>query len=163
MNKNLLGVVGLAAAMCLAGSAVGAERLKIKGSYGGLDKSQVLELAKGHLLISVMNEGTGYVLEPPYDNTPMQHAAGPCGGMMEIRDGKASGSGYCIRTNPEGGKWLLRWEVSPDMSKGVVGKWEISGLEGNASGWKGGGAFGPITNTTPGRYVNHFTGWLDKP
>lgn len=162
-KKYLLGLAAAITTIGLAGNAAAAERLKIKGSYGGLDKSQVLELGKGHVLISVANEGMGYVIEPPYDNTPMQHAAGPCGGSMEIRDGKAAGGGYCLRTNPDGGKWLLRWEVSPDMSKGVVGKWEITGIEGSAAGWKGGGTFGPITNTTAGRYVNHFSGWLDKP
>lgn len=163
MRKSLLFAAGLVAAACSASSAVGAERLNIKGNYGGMDKSQVLELSKGHVLISVMNEGMGYVIAPPYDNTPMQHAAGPCGGVMEIREGKASGNGYCIRTNPDGGRWLLRWEASPDISKGVFGKWEITGIEGNTLGWKGGGTFGPITNTTPGRYVNYFSGWLDKP
>lgn len=139
------------------------ERLQISGNYGGFDKSQVLELGKNHVLVSVVNEGTGYLIDAPHNNTPMQLAAGPCGGSVEIKEGVASGRGHCVRTNPQGGKWLLDWEVDTDASKGLTGKWSIKGLEGNAAGWKGGGSWGPSVQTGQGRFVNHFVGWLEKP
>ncbi|MBX9632067.1 MAG: hypothetical protein K2X67_16245 [Burkholderiales bacterium] len=147
----------------LALPASAGERIQIAGHYGGFDKSQVLEIGKNHVLVSVVNEGTGYVLDAPHTGTPMQHAAGPCGGSVEIRDGKASGTGYCIRTNPQGGKFVLDWEVNPDASQGVTGKWRIRGIEGNAAGWTGGGTWGPTTQTGGGRFVNRFVGWLEKP
>jgi hypothetical protein len=156
---------GLAAMLAVSVSmpVVAGERIQIKGSYGGYDKSQVLELGKDHILIGISNEGVGYILDPPHNNTPMQHAAGPCAGSIEINAGKASGNGYCVRTNPAGGKWVLHWDVHPDTSKGVTGRWEMSGVEGNTLGWKGGGTWGPSTDTGSGRFVNHFVGWLEKP
>jgi hypothetical protein len=162
--RRALGIVVLGAmAASLSCEGLAGERIAVKGTYSGLDKSQVLELSKTHTIISVMNEGLGYVLEGSGAATPMQYAAGPCGGVMEIKDGKGSGSGYCVRTNPSGGKWLLKWELNPDLSKGVTGKWEMTGIEGNAMGWKGGGTWGPIVNIAPGKYVNQFVGQLEQP
>lgn len=163
--KTSMGIfIGLTGLCCLVGSmALAGERIQIKGSYGGVDKSQVLEIGKNHILISIVNEGTGYVLEAPNNHTPMQNAAGPCGGSLEIKDGNASGTGFCVRSNPEGGKWILRWEAHRDATKGVTGKWEISGIEGNALGWKGAGSWGPRIETGQGRFINHFIGWLEKP
>jgi hypothetical protein len=162
MNKNLAVILAAAAAFALTSAHAG-ERIPVKGAYSGIDKGQVLELAPNHMIISVINEGLGYVLEAPGDATPMHLAAGPCSGVMEIKDGKGSGHGYCVRTNPAGGKWVLKWELNPDLSKGATGKWQITGVEGNAMGWKGGGTWGPIVNTLPGKYVNSFVGFLEKP
>lgn len=162
MKISLGIVVWAAVAASMSFTSYAGERIPIKGTYSGVDKSQVLELSKTHTISSVMSEGLGYVLEAPGDATPMQYSAGLCGGVMEIKDGKGAGSGYCIRTNPSGGKWLLKWELNPDLSKGVTGKWEITGIEGNATGWKGGGTWGPVVNTAPGRYVNQFVGSLEK-
>lgn len=153
------------AALCTLATpaALAGERLQIKGTYTAVDKAQVIQLGKDHTLIAVSNEGLGYLLEAPNNSTPMQYAAGPCGGTIEIQDGRASGRGYCVRTNPAGGKWVVRWEVLPDLSKGMTGKWEITGTEGNTSGWKGAGTWGPILDAAPGRYINQFAGWLEKP
>jgi hypothetical protein len=154
-----------AAALCtLTSLSVSAgERLQIKGTYSAVDKAQVLQLGKDHTFIAASNEGLGYLIEAPNDNTPLQHAAGPCGGAIEILNGRASGRGHCIRTNPSGGKWVVRWEVLPDMSKGLIGKWEVTGIEGNTVGWKGAGTWGPILDSSPGRYINQFAGWIEKP
>jgi hypothetical protein len=162
MKKHLLIILSAISALSFSSIHAG-ERIPIKGTYSGIDKSQVLELAANHMMISVVNEGLGYVLDAPGDATPMHHAAGPCGGVMEIKDGKGAGNGYCIRTNPAGGKWVLKWELNPDLSKGPTGKWQISGIEGNATGWKGGGTWGPIVNTSPGKFINSFVGSLEKP
>lgn len=162
--KNVLRmVVAATLAASVAPLASAGERIAVKGTYSGVDKSQVLELSKTHTLISVVNEGLGYVLEGAGAATPMHFAAGPCGGLMEFKDGKGSGNGYCVRTNPSGGKWLLKWELIPDVSKGVTGKWEITGIDGNAMGWKGGGTWGPVVNTAPGKFVNPFIGYLEQP
>lgn len=160
-GRNTLIAAGLLAVVAVPAAA--GERIQIKGDYGGVDKSTVLELGKDHILVGVANEGIGYILDAPHNNTPMQHAAGPCAGSVEIKAGKASGTGYCVRTNPAGGKWVLRWAVHPDTSKGLTGSWEISGVEGDTVGWKGGGTWGPRTDTGSGRYVNYFVGWLEKP
>lgn len=159
MRKVLEAAAIAAIAASLSSVSHAGDRIAVKGTYSGIDKSQVLEVRKTHTLISVMNEGLGYVLEGAGASTPMQYAAGPCGGVIEIKDGKGSGNGYCIRTNLSGGKW----ELNPDLSKGVTGKWEITGIEGNAAGWKGGGTWGPVTNTTPGKYINQFVGQLEQP
>jgi hypothetical protein len=162
--KSALGVVvPMAIATSVSCACYAGEPIPIKGTYSGIDKSQVLELSKTHTLISVMNEGLGYVLEGKGASTPMQYAAGPCAGVMEIKDGNGSGTGYCVRINPSGGKWLVKWELNPDLSKGMTGKWEITGIEGQTIGWRGEGTWGPIVNTAPGKYINQFVGQLERP
>ena len=123
---------GVLVLCCLTSTAIDAgERIDINGSYSGVDKSQSLEIGANHTLISVVDEGLGYLLDAPNDNTPMQYAAGPCGGFMEIKDNHASGHGYCLRSNPSGGKWIVRWVLDSDMSRGLKGTFEITGVEEN--------------------------------
>lgn len=160
IDKKLCAVL---CAVGVAGLAQAGERISVKGTYSAIDKGQVLEISKTHTVISAISEGLGYVLDGAGSTTPMQYAAGPCSGIIEIKDGAGSGHGYCIRTNPSGGKWILRWDVLPDLSKGVTGKWEITGVDGNAAGWKGAGVWGPIVYPLPGKYINSFSGALEKP
>jgi hypothetical protein len=151
-------LLGLAAAAAEAG-----ERLQITGSYTGLDRSQVIDLEKDHQFITIVSEALAYLVDPPNDHTPLQYAAGPCGGFAEVKDGVTSGRGYCIRTNPEGGKWLVSFEIAPDPEKGVTGTWQLTGVEGNTVGWKGGGTWNTSIQIGEGRYVLPFSGWLEKP
>ena len=139
----------------------GIERIPIRGSYSGVDRSQALQLDTTHKIISVMSEGLGYVLDGRGATTPLQYAAGPCRGMVEIKDGLASGEGYCVRTNPNGGKWLLKWRITAASGDGLVGRWDITGIAGDAKGWKGNGTWGPMVITAPGRFVNHLVGHLE--
>ena len=160
MNRTLFAALLATGAV---GTVVAGERIPVRGAYAAIDKGQVLELSKSHTVISAISEGLGYIIEGQGSSTPMQYAAGPCSGIIEIKDGIASGFGYCLRTNPSGGKWVLRWEALPDLSKGLTGKWEMTGVEGNAVGWKGSGTWGPLLNSNPGRYINTFSGTLEKP
>jgi hypothetical protein len=146
----------------LTTAAVAGDRLQITGRYGGHSKSEVLELGKNHVLVTVMSEGMGYFVDPPHDRTPMQHAAGPCRGIVEIKEAVASGRGYCVRINPDGGRWLLSWEVAPDTNKGVHGTWQITGVGGNTVGWRGAGTWNPSIETGEGRFVDTFSGWIGK-
>lgn len=160
MNKNLLCLI--LTTLC-SGAAFPGERIQINGNYGAMDKSQVLELGTNHVLIHNSSEGTGYLLSGANSDNPMQYSAGPCSGMVEMKDGKVLfGQGYCVRTNPQGGKWLLKWAI-PHGTNGSSGTWIISGIEGNTMGWKGEGTWGPVVMTGKDRYVNPFQGWLEKP
>ena len=160
MNKKR---ICLALAALFAGAASAGDKIQISGNYGAMDKSQVVELGPNHVLVLNMSEGTGYILNGPNADNPMQHAAGPCGGMVELKEGKVVvGQGYCVRTNPQGGKWLLKWAI-PAGTDGSPGTWIINGLEGNPVGWKGEGTWGPVVSTGKDRYVNSFKGGLEKP
>ncbi|MCC7548138.1 MAG: hypothetical protein IT532_10265 [Burkholderiales bacterium] len=160
MQKKVL-CLGLAT--LVSGGVCAGERIQINGNYGAIDKSQILELGANHVLILNSSEGTGYMLSGPNADNPMQHSAGPCSGMVELKDGKAViGQGYCVRTNPQGGKWLVKWGVPPGTD-GSSGTWTISGIEGNTVGWKGEGTWGPVIVTGKDRYLNPFKGWLEKP
>lgn len=138
------------------------ERLSIRGKYGGMNRREMLQVAPDHVIVTVLSESMGCFVDPPHDGTPLHLAAGPCRGVIEIKNARASGSGYCLRTNPSGGRWLLKWMVDPDASQGVHGTWEIAGVSGNAIGWKGGGVYAPSTETGEGRFVDYFSGWLQK-
>jgi hypothetical protein len=163
MRKSTM--VGLVVPLVLgtASLAVAGERIPIKGTYTAINKSQVLEVGPNHMMISIHAEGLGYVLEGAGAATPMQHSAGPCDGSIEIKDGTASGRGYCVRKNPQGAKWVVTWVANPDLSKGLTGTFEIRGIEGPAVGWKGAGTWGPSVDTTPTTYINPFSGYLEKP
>jgi hypothetical protein len=143
--------------------ALAGERVSITGHYGGHDKSEVLKLTDDHILITLLDQSSGYFIDPPNDRTPFQHAAGACRGTMEIKAGVASGDGWCVRTNPEGGRILLSWEVSPDTNYGIHGTWMAEGVSGNAVGWKGGGIWDPVVETDHGYYVETFSGWIERP
>lgn len=154
---------GLTLALLCVGTAYGGDKIPIKGTYTGVDSSSVNEISKEHMVVVVRNEGLGYLLEAPNNNNPMQYAAGPCAGWAEVKSGVGSGKGSCLRTNPQGGKWHLTWEVLSDTSKGIVGKWEIKGIAGNTLGWKGSGTWGPRTDTSAGHYIMPFVGSLEAP
>jgi len=159
--KSKLLALGLAT--LAAGPALAGEKIEISGNYGAWSKSQTMELGPNHVLILDMSEGTGYILNGPNQDNPMQHSAGPCGGLIEVKNEKVvSGQGYCVRTNPQGGKWLLKWGI-PAGTDGSSGTWTITGLEGNTLGWKGEGTWGPVVLTGSDRYLNSFKGWLEKP
>ena len=154
---------GIVLAALAGACAQAGERVTITGHQGGYDKSEVLELTDDHILITMIDHNTGYFFDPPNDNTPFQHATGPCRGTMEIKAGVASGSGWCVRTNPQGGRILLAWEVSPDIENGIHGTWAAEGVSGDALGWKGGGDWHPVVETGEGHYVETFAGWIEAP
>jgi hypothetical protein len=163
MSKCVRFALTLSVFFGLVATTEAGERVQITGSYTGLDKSQVLELGQDHLFITIVSEALAYLIDPPNNETPLQYAAGPCGGFAEIKNGVASGRGHCIRTNPQGGKWLVSFELSPDAKNGVSGTWQLTGVEGNTVGWKGGGTWSPSVQIGEGRYVLPFSGWLEKP
>ena len=158
-----LAVAGLSLVAFTSASALAGERVSITGHYGGHDESEVLELTDDHILITMIDHGSGYFIDPPNDRTPFQFAAGLCRGTIEIKAGVASGDGWCVRTNPEGGRILLSWEVSPDTDTGIHGTWLAEGVSGNALGWKGGGTWDPVVETGDGNYVETFSGWVESP
>lgn len=150
----------------LAAAAVGAhagERIPIKGTYAAINKGQMVEVGPNHVMIAAYAEGLGYVLEGAGANTPMQHAAGPCAGSFEIKNGVVKGTGYCVRKSPQGARWVVTWTADPDLSKGLRGTFEIVGTDGPSAGWKGAGTWGPAVDTTPTSYINSFSGYLEKP
>jgi hypothetical protein len=163
VNPIRLAVASLSLVAFASACAQAGERVSITGHQGGYDQSEVLELTDDHILITLIDRNSGYFFDPPNDKTPFQHAAGPCRGTLEIKAGVASGGGWCVRTNPEGGRILLSWEVSPDIENGVHGTWMAEGVSGNAVGWKGGGTWDPTVETGDGYYVETFSGWVESP
>jgi hypothetical protein len=157
--------VGLIVPLLLgtASLAVAGERIPIKGTYTAINKSQVIEVGPNHMIVAINAEGLGYALEGAGAGTPMQHSAGPCLGAIEIKDGTATGRGYCFRKSPQGAKWVVTWVANADLSKGLTGTFEIRGVDGPATGWKGAGTWGPSVDTTPTTYINTFAGYLEKP
>jgi hypothetical protein len=163
MHRRHAVCFSLAVLAAFATTANAGERIPVKGAYAAINKGQMVEVGPNHVMIAAYAEGLGYIIEGAGAATPMQHAAGPCAGSIEIRNGSAKGSGYCVRKTPQGAKWIVTWSVDPDLSKGLRGTFDIQGVEGASLGWKGGGTWGPTVDTTPTSYINPFSGYLEKP
>lgn len=80
------------------------ERVPIKGACAAINTGQMIEVGPGHVTIAACAEGLGYVVDGAGANTPVQHAAGPCAGSIEIRNGVAKGRAYCTHKSPQGAK-----------------------------------------------------------
>jgi hypothetical protein len=63
-----------------------------------------------------------------------------CMGTYTFVDGKHLGTGYCVHVDPDGDKWLQKWEAGADFS----GTWMAVGGSGKFAGMQASGAFKPI-------------------
>lgn len=71
-------------------------------------------------------------------NAKDQLAAGECNGaFLTTSDGKARGSGYCLRKDKDGDTYSLEWAMAAGADKG---SWKVTGGTGkfaksSGSGW----------------------------
>jgi hypothetical protein len=63
-----------------------------------------------------------------------------CIGTYTITAGKHWGTGYCIHVDPDGDKWLEKWEAGADFS----GAWKAEGGSGKYTGLQASGSFKPV-------------------
>lgn len=82
-----------------------------------------------------------------------------CFGTYTFVEGKHLGVGYCVHVDPDGDRWLQKWEAGPDFS----GTWSAVGGTGKYEGIQASGRFTPI-NFVPSampnsvQQCNHNTG-----
>jgi hypothetical protein len=56
----------------------------------------------------------------------------------------------------------MTWDVDPD-GDGNKGKYDLTGVEGDAVGWKAHATWGSTIGFDKDRYVQSHTGWVEKP
>ena len=137
------------------------ERQPISTIVFGVANSSPVELGMDGQVVTVTTEEI--VVSTALDGShPLQNMSGRCGGSVETKDGISRGRGFCVYTNPEGGKWTMSFDLGPDHD-GASGAFELSGVEGNAAGWKGRGKWGQTVQFGRNRFVQRWTGWIEKP
>ncbi len=124
------------AAMIMSGQGFAADD---SGCYGAYFTSlEILQIAENHVYITGTAFGTGYVTTDP--NSPLKGAAGPCEFVNDVIDGKPRGEGRCVRTDPQGDKFLISSKIEAfNSTGGMTGKWKMDGLTGKWVGATGGG------------------------
>ena len=139
----------LACSASIAASA--GERQPISTIVFGIATASPIELGTNGQVVTVTTEEI--VVSTALDGAhPLQNMSGRCGGSVETKDGISQGRGFCIYTNPQGGKWTMTFDLGPDRD-GDSGAFEISGVEGNAAGWKGRGKWGQTVQFGRNRFV----------
>jgi hypothetical protein len=82
-----------------------------------------------------------------------------CFGTYAFVDGKHLGVGYCVHVDPDGDRWLQKWEAGADFT----GTWSAMGGTGKYDGMQASGRFKPINfvaSALPNsvQHCNHNTG-----
>ncbi|WP_264213531.1 hypothetical protein [Leisingera thetidis] len=95
---------------------------------------------------------------------PMNGAAGPCFGAVEIAAGTVDGGGFCAFTDSAGGKVVLHWSAEAmDPSGALTGSWNLTGGTGQWADAEGGGSFSSLTDPETGTFVNTITSSVTMP
>ncbi|WP_245602974.1 hypothetical protein [Leisingera methylohalidivorans] len=95
---------------------------------------------------------------------PMNGAAGPCFGAVEVASGSVGGGGICAFTDSAGDKVVLHWTAeSMDPSGALTGSWKLTGGTGHWSDADGGGRFSSLTDPETGKFVNTITSSVTMP
>jgi hypothetical protein len=151
----ILALCSLAA--CFAAQAAGATEFSSR--VFGVDKSQVLDLGASRRYILVSTEEIVVADRLP-EGHPLKSISGTCAGAVERNGSVRKGGGYCVYSNAKGGKWLVAWDIGAD---GMGGELQLTGTEGDAAGWKGTGHWGPSVDFSQGRFLDAWTGSVEKP
>lgn len=96
------------------------------------------------------------------DSHPLQNLSGKCAGAVERIGGTRKITGHCTYGNPTGGKFVLSFVVDPSMGPEWAGTFEMSGTEGNASGWKASCKWSPNVDFPGQRYVSRWSCSAEK-
>jgi hypothetical protein len=155
LNRIVLALCSSAA--CVAAQAAGATEFSSR--VFAIDKSQTLDLSKSRRYILVSTEEI-VVADGLADGHPLKSISGTCAGALERNDGVFKGGGYCVYSNAKGGKWLLTWDIAAD---GNGGAFQLTGTDGDAFGWKGSGHWGQSVEFSQGRFLEIWSGSVEKP
>jgi hypothetical protein len=94
---------------------------------------------------------------------PLQNLSGKCTGVADKVGGNLKAGGYCTYSNPTGGKFVLNYVVDPSLKPEWAGTFEMTGIEGNATGWKARCKWKPPVDYPGQRYVSRWSCSAEKP
>ena len=97
------------------------------------------------------------------DSHPLQNLSGKCTGVGERVEGKEKVGGHCALSNAGGGKLALNFVVDSRLKPEWEGSFEMTGIEGNAVGWKASCKWGKTKEFSGDRYVQRWSCSAQKP
>jgi hypothetical protein len=97
------------------------------------------------------------------ESHPLQNLSGKCAGVGEKVDGNGKMGGHCAYSNPKGGKFALSFVVDAGLKPEWDGSFEMTGIEGNAVGWKASCKWGKTVGFSGERYVQRWSCAAEKP
>ena len=129
---------------------------------GGHLGDVVNQIAEGHMVMQISSSYENVEMEEA--EHPMNGAAGPCFGAVEVASGEVEGGGICAFTDGAGEKVVLHWDAEGmDQSGALTGSWTLSGGSGPWADAKGGGSFSSLTDPETGKFVNTITSNVTMP
>ena len=134
------------------------------------DVSGVIESKNNHnvqaisddyiILLASMEE----TLVPKDRKSPWQGATGPCGGAVEIKEGKIKGDGFCSFTDDEDDKFVISWTAQSMNEKGgPIGVWELTAGTGKYANASANGEYNDVPSEDPARSTITIIGQLTIP
>jgi hypothetical protein len=97
------------------------------------------------------------------DSHPLQNLSGRCTGVAEKTGDSLKVNGHCVYSNPGGGKFALTFVVDPSVKPDWAGTFEMTGIDGNATGWKASCKWSPNVDFPGERYVSRWSCSAEKP
>ncbi|WP_291726871.1 hypothetical protein [Leisingera sp. F5] len=145
-----------------AGDGIAGTTWDQAGAGTGISTSSVTEIADGHMVMQINSSYEN--VEMTDTGHPMNGAAGPCFGAVEIASGSVGGGGICVFTGSTGDKVVLHWTAEAmDPSGALTGSWQLTGGTGHWSDAEGGGGFSSLTDPETGKFVNTITSSVTLP
>ncbi|MFW8593059.1 hypothetical protein [Cribrihabitans neustonicus] len=162
MNRRYLTAAAISTCAAVAAPAGAETTWDQPGKGMGISSSTVTEIAESHMVMQIRSDYES--VEMGDESHPMQGAAGPCFGAVEIASGAADGNGICAFTDNAGDTVVLHWTAKAmDETGALTGDWEVSGGTGKWQEAKGGGEFSSLTDPESGQFVNTFTSNVTVP
>ncbi|MFW8634655.1 hypothetical protein [Cribrihabitans pelagius] len=162
MNRRYLTAAAFSALAAYSVPAAAETTWDQPGKGMGISSSTVTEIAENHMVMQIRSDYESVEMED--ESHPMQGAAGPCFGAVEVVAGAADGTGICAFTDSAGDTVVLHWTAKGmDGSGALTGDWEVSGGTGKWQEAKGGGEFSSLTDPSSGQFVNTITSSVTLP
>jgi hypothetical protein len=163
MAKNSVCAVAGVVACGLAFSAQAGEKQQFSSIVFGKQINETkLQLEGANAYGTFATDEVVISIDLP-ESHPLQNLSGKCTGVGEKLDGKGKMGGHCVYSNPNGGKFALSFVADPHLKPEWGGSFEMSGIEGNAVGWKASCKWGKTVDFSGERYVQRWLCAAEKP
>jgi len=163
MNKLSVQVAVLTVACGAAFSAQAGEKLQFSSIAFGTSATETrLELEGSHAYGTFSSDELVVSVDMP-NSHPLQNLSGKCTGVAEKAGDSLKVSGHCVYSNPGGGKFALTFVVDPSLKPDWAGTFEMTGIDGNATGWKASCKWSPNVDFPGQRYVSRWSCSAEKP
>jgi len=163
MAKNSVCAVAGALAWGLAISAQAGEKLQFSSIVFGRQINETkLQLEGANTYGTFAVEEVVVSIDLP-ESHALQNLSGKCAGVGEKVDGNSKVGGHCAYSNPNGGKFALSFVADPSVKPEWDGSFEMTGIEGNAAGWKVSCKWGKTVSFPGERYVQRWACTAEKP